>query len=110
MLPNCECYAKATDSERQELWKRIFPPDGKVPITCPLPLGHANLAGQRSPFFLIDFDRVTPDQRARLIDEMSKKFNLPRDEVESDIQKQGAPVKATDVLVSWCRIHSLAVM
>ncbi len=107
---DCQCYAKAVDPIRQEMWKRIFPPDGKVPITCPIPVGVANLAGQEAEFYLVDFDRVNEDERKRLIAEMAEKFGLSPLIVAQDIKNQGAPVKADSVLVAWCKKHSLAVL
>jgi hypothetical protein len=110
IVKDCQCYAKAIDPQRQEMWKRIFPPDGKVPITCPIPVGRANLAGQEAEYYLVDFDRVSEDEKFRLITEISEKFNLSPLSVAQDIKSQGAPIKADGVLVTWCKIHSLAAM
>ncbi len=109
-MKDCQCYAKAVETERQEMWKRIFPPEGKVPITCPLPMGKAKLAGEEAEFYLVDFDRVSEDERARLIAEISEKFNLSPLSIAQDIKAQGCPVKVNSVLVSWCKMHSLAVL
>ena len=109
-MKDCQCYAKAVDPQRQEMWKRIFPPDGKVPITCPIPVGRANLAGQEAEFYLIDLDRVGDDERKRLIAEIAERFNLSPLEVAQDIINRGAPVKAESVFVSWCKKHSLAAL
>jgi len=109
-MKDCQCFARAVDPERQEMWKRIFPPDGNVPITCPIPVGRANLAGQEVEFYLIDFDRVTHAEKEALIYEMAEKFNLAPAEIRRDIENQGAPIKAESVIVSWCKKHSLAAM
>jgi len=109
-MKDCQCFARAVDPERQEMWKRIFPPDGNVPITCPIPVGRANLAGQEVEFYLIDFDRVTHAEKEALIYEMAEKFNLAPVEIRRDIENQGAPIKAESVIVSWCKKHSLAAM
>jgi len=109
-MQKCECYAQATDPARLEMWKRIFPPDGRVPITCPVPVGRANLAGQEAPFYLIDFDRVSPEEKSRLIKEMAVKFNLQEEEVAKEMDRHGTPVKADSVTVAWCHLHSRAVM
>ena len=99
-MNNCECYAIATDPDRQEMWKRIFPPDGKVPITCPLPVGKGNLAGQEAEFYLVDFGRVSPSAKEDLIYEMAKKFDLAPVKIRRDIAKRGCPVKADSVMVA----------
>lgn len=109
-MKDCQCYAKAVDSERQEMWKRIFPPDGKVPITCPIPIGRANLAGQEAEFYLVDFDRVSHAEKEALIYEVAEKFNLAPIEIRRDIETQGCPVKADSVFVAWCKTHSLAIL
>lgn len=108
-MKDCQCYAKAFDSERQKLWNKIFY-NGKVPITCPVPVGFGNLAGQGAEFYLIDFDRVSFAEKEALIFEMAERFNLAPAEVRRDIETQGAPVKAEGVLVAWCPMHSRAVM
>lgn len=108
-MKDCQCYAEAIDPERQDMWKRVFPPDGKVPISPPLPY-RGNLSGQDSLFYLVDLDRVTPLQRETLIQEMSTRFNLLPDDVVRDIDEQGVPVKADGVIATWCRQHSRAAM
>jgi len=115
-MTDCDCYATATDSSRADMWKRIFPPDGKVPIVSPLPKGMGSFPdGEgwkgrvKAEFYLVDFDRVTPEQKQRLIQEISRKFNQPESEVIKDIERQGAPIKGTDVMVSWCHRHMMAI-
>jgi len=108
-MKDCQCYAKAVDPERQKLWDKIFY-DGKVPITCPLPVGVGNLAGQEAEFYLIDFDRVSYAEKELLISEMAEKFDLAPVEVKKDIEDRGCPVKAESVIVSWCKLHSRAAM
>ena len=105
----CRCYAQASDTQRQEMWKRIFPPDGRVPISPPLPF-NAELAGERSLAYLIDFERVSPASKAMLIKEMATKFGLPEERVAADIEDSRAPVKADGVIVIWCPLHSRMAM
>ena len=109
-MKECKCYAVATDPERLAMWKRIFPPDGHVPITCPIPVGVANLAGQRGEFYLVDLDRVSTGALEDLVYEMANKFDLAPTEVRKDIRESGIPVKADAVMISWCQIHSMAAM
>jgi len=109
-MGQCKCYAIAVDQERLAMWKRIFPPDGHVPITCPIPIGKGNLAGDITEFYLVDLDRVSPAALEDLIHEMAEKFNLSPREVRKDIQEKGVPIKADGVMTSWCQIHALAAM
>lgn len=108
-MKDCKCYARAIDPERQKMWEKIFY-GGKVPITCPVPVGRANLAGQEADYFLVDFDRVSPAEKELLIFEIADKFDLAPKEVRDDIERQGCPIKAEHILVVWCKRHSLAVM
>ena len=108
-MKDCQCYAKAVDPERQKLWELIFY-EGKVPITCPVPVGIGSLAGQESEFYLVDFDRVSHAEKELLIMEMARKFNLAPIEVRQYIEDKGCPVKADSLIVSWCKLHSSAVM
>jgi hypothetical protein len=78
MGSNCTCYAVSTDPQRQSMWQRIFPPEGHVPLISPLPVGTANLAA---------------------------KFKLTEHEIRADIDEMGVPVKASEVMVSWCPLH-----
>ena len=110
MPEDCQCYAKAIDPERQKMWQRIFPPDGKVPITCPIPVGRGNLAGQEADYYLLDFDRVNEDEQKRLISEIAEKFELSPLIIAQDIKEKGCAIKAESVLVAWCQKHSRAIM
>ncbi len=103
----CECYAIAIDPERKRMWQRIFPPAGRVPLKHPLP-AMGILVDEVHEYCLIDLERVAADQLNRLISEMSVLFNLPVSEIRRDINLAGIPVKASGVIISWCRNHVLA--
>lgn len=108
-MKDCQCFAKAIDPERQKMWERIFR-EGKVPITCPIPVGRGNLAGLSADFYLVDFDRVSYAEKEALIFAMANKFNFAPKEIRKDIETQGAPIKADSLTISICQMHGLAMM
>jgi hypothetical protein len=104
-MNKCECYAIATNQERLSIWKRVFPPDGKLPVHGPALRGQGEFPDGRSPFYMLDMTRVTPEQKQAIIKEMAQKFHLRESEVAADIERQGVPVKASDVVVTRCQLH-----
>lgn len=116
-MSGCECYARSVCPMRAQMWERIFPPDGKVPIKSPLPSGMGIFPDGdewqnkvKDEFYLVDLDRVSPEQKERLVQEMCSKFNLPREEVIADIDEKGVPIKGVDIMVHWCRIHTVSLI
>jgi hypothetical protein len=109
-MTECTCYATAVDPDRKKMWEKIFPPDGKIPITCPVPVGHGDLAGQEADFYMVDFARVSPGAKEDMIFNLAEKFDLAPAEIRKDINERGCPVKADGVMVAWCPLHSRAVM
>jgi hypothetical protein len=112
MLNKCTCYAvmSSSDPAREALWKRVFPPDGRLPIRSPVAAGMGNFPGGQSPFYLMDMSRVTPEQKQLIIEELARKFHIPEKAVASDIERDGIPVKADDVIVAWCPRHMRAAL
>jgi len=106
----CSCYAICTDPKRQEMWNRVFPPEGHVPIKPPFITGTARVKDEEFEFYKVDLDRVTPEQRENILIEMTFKFGLPGVEVRKDLTEKGLIVKADDVITTWCPLHVRAVM
>jgi predicted membrane channel-forming protein YqfA (hemolysin III family) len=50
--------------------------------------------------FLLDEKLITPEQRQRLVEHISRKFNIPAAEVEADIDGPGAPILDEDCTVT----------
>lgn len=100
MPQKCQCIAQTdgAPTERQEMWKRIFPPDGKVPVIGKVYPGE-------NPYCLIDLDRVTLEQRNAIVREMAAKWKSPESEVAKDIAAIGAPVSIKEVTVEFCSLH-----
>jgi hypothetical protein len=108
----CVCYAvmNSKDPGRADLWKRIFPQNGHLPIRSPIPAGTGRFPDSESHFYYMDMSRVTPEQKQMIIQELARKFHLTEDEVASDIERVGIPIKADDVMVSWCPLHVRSVL
>lgn len=51
-------------------------------------------------FYEMDPKELTGEQRARLVQHLSKKFNVPVSEVESRLDNEGCPILSDDVIVT----------
>lgn len=104
----CQCIAFALDPGRQAMWKRIRPPDGHLPVRSPLPQ-EASVLGEKVPVYFVDLARLTPEQFDRMVSETVSKFGGDRRQTAEAIRQYGMPVKAVDVLVRWCPLHTRCV-
>lgn len=105
-MVKCQCVARPDDKdpERLALWKTVFPHDGKVPIIGGMPI--SAFKGQAIELsYLIDFDRMSNEQRALLIHEMAIKFHMTEADLAADVAANGALIKADTITVDWCPIH-----
>jgi len=103
----CECYAVATDPERKRMWEKIFY-GGKVPVTSRVPVGIGILARHEAEYYLVDFSRVSSVEKETLIYELAEKFYLSPGEIRLDIEEKGCPIKASNLIIVWCKHHTLA--
>lgn len=90
--------ATICDHSRRELWSQVFP-GAVMPIksilTCKVDApGHQNVDA-----YMLDLDAISDVQREGLIKVIARRFNIPIDEVRSEI-KQGVPILAEGVSVS----------
>jgi len=97
---NWDTTAKVTNPERKVFWEEIFGID-EVPITSIIPHS-ANLPGFDTPqaVYLLDLKAITLEQREKLINAIARKFKIPENEVAQELDKQGVPILASDLLVS----------
>lgn len=87
------------NSPRAEEWKRVF--GGlEIKIKSPIPIENDSPAGRRK-FFLVDVASLTAEQRERVIDHVSARFNLSREDVESDLESGAFPILDEDVTVAF---------
>jgi hypothetical protein len=57
-----------------------------------------------------DASVLTEEQRKRLIEKMTEKFNVSRAEVEKGLEAGVVPIKADGVTVTWCERHVRAAV
>jgi hypothetical protein len=109
-MGKCECYVTTTD-EKQEEWKQIFP-DGKLPVRCPFPVGTFEHPMLKEPhqFYELAIERLTSEERKRLVAFISKKFNISEETVNKELDKQGCPIRAENTIAHWCDLHFRCVI
>lgn len=89
-------------SPRYEAWQRVF---GSTMVELEAPVPHlAELPGVgRRPIYKLKLSALRGDQRARLVDFLCERFQLPIDEVLVELEAHGCPILADDVSVSFDR-------
>lgn len=96
-----ESFTLATihDPERAAFWGPIFP-DG-IPITNIIPTLQ-NLQGfkEPQPAYMLDLNKITDDQRRKLIGKLARKFHHSFRFVDENLRAFGVPILADQVGVS----------
>jgi len=84
------------DEERRKDFEAVFG-SATVPVLSPVP-NRAELPGFDHPVLVyeLDFERVTLEQRERLITHIAGKFGLRGSEVEAHLDEEGMPILASD--------------
>jgi hypothetical protein len=103
----CGCEATISESDpRAEIWKYVF---GKrsFPLKHPLPVNMGDVDGIG---YEGDATVLTEEQKQRLIEKMTAKFGITKEDVTSVLESGVVPIKAENVIVSWCHQHSLGVL
>jgi hypothetical protein len=111
-MSKCECYVSAVSEERKKMFLEISD-DGTIPIRCPVPAGTMTHPTLKQPvqFFEMAIERLTLDQRTRLIKQLARRFNLPETEIDRELDKQSCPVRwDSEVIVHWCNLHLRCVL
>lgn len=88
------------ESKRAPDWQYVFGRLDNIPIMSWLPrIGTAaDLPAQE--LYLLDFTRVTPDERARLVAHICERFHVLPSEANEELDTQGLPLLATDLVVA----------
>src|SRR5687767_11984464 len=90
--------ATIRDEPRRALWSEVFP-GATIPIKSII-TSKANLPDlPNADVYMLDLDAITHAQREGLITVIANRFNLPIDEVRSEIN-QGVPILAQGVSVA----------
>src|SRR5690606_32546378 len=84
-------------SERADMVKRIF---GTLTVPVESPIKEwvflAGVDGPRQMAYKLKLGAITDDEYERLVDEIAKKFDAPRREVQLSFQIQGLPILADE--------------
>lgn len=89
--PNCE---------RAEWWRHCYG-SLDVPLLSPIPEWRRGPDGTPQRFFKVDMRRLTDEQRERVAAFVADKFSVPIDDVRADMERDGIPILADDVIVSF---------
>lgn len=81
------------NDEGKKIWGEIFP-DGNIPVVSPQ-RHHAMLEGKRELVYLVAWNDLTPDQRSLILNHLAKKFKGSTQSVETQILKDGLPLRAS---------------
>lgn len=85
--------------DREALFREVFG-DNQVPIETPIGQ-YALLPGLagRQYVYKLALKEITPEQRARLIASLARRFGYPESEVERDLDAVGVPILARDASI-----------
>jgi hypothetical protein len=80
-----------TDPERAKFFEEVF---GRTTVNVKSPIPElAALPGHpRARVFKLDLDLITPEERERLILHLAGRFNVPVEEVRTDLDQEGVPI------------------
>ena len=99
----CRCEATISEKDpRAEIWLYIF---GKRSFPLRYPLQNANPNFPGKTFYSGDATALTAEQKARLIEAMTKKFNIPASHLEESFKDGVIPILAENVILSICELH-----
>jgi hypothetical protein len=86
-------------SERAQDWEQIFGTD-EINIKSPIPI-RVNVPNHPNTLaYELDLKLITKEQKARLIEHIARRFNIPKQEVEKDLESIGVPILTDDVIVT----------
>ena len=112
MTGKCECYVTGVTEERKKLFQEVCE-DGRIPIRCPIPQGFMKHEKLQNPtaFFEMAIERLTEEQKQRLIKQLARRFGISEDEVKRELPKHGCPVRwDSEIVVHWCSLHVRCVL
>ncbi|MFW9991992.1 MAG: hypothetical protein ACFFD4_08010 [Candidatus Odinarchaeota archaeon] len=110
----CKCYATVSENdERAKVWTKCLG-ERQFPLKHPIP-GIVKVAlRDQEPFdmtvYLGDPDRLTNEQKEKLIEHIQSNFGVPRQEIISGWTKQGIPIKAENLTITFCHNHTMAML
>lgn len=85
-------------SERYANWLEVFG-STTAHIKTPYPT-EVLLPGGPALIYHLDLEVLSPEQRARLINNLARRFDLSEEEVAKDLDSIGCPIRMEDVMVT----------
>jgi hypothetical protein len=82
-----------------ETWFRVFG-HNHVPLKSAQSI-RATFGEENVEAYLLNLNGMTLHQRARLLGFIANKFNVPIFEVQKQIERDGFPIRANDVILSY---------
>jgi len=103
-MTDCDCYGYLSKGNpRLALWQTILDQqEPHIPLKHPLKVAHPTMG----PVYEGDANRLTDDQRERLIKAVSEKFGLSRESIETDILQADNTFCVSVDGVSICAMHT----
>lgn len=86
-------------SPRYEEWMKVFGTK-EVPIINIFFPNLANVLGEIREVYMLDLDKLTPDQLGRLKGHIASKFGVSMEEIERDLPAIGVPILAEDLTIT----------
>lgn len=86
--------------ERASWWKEVYG-SLEVPITSPVPVIAVGPDGKKAQYYMVNTQELSAEQLEKVAQFVSEKFDLPIDEVRTEIEVQGIPLLAEDLTVSF---------
>lgn len=84
--------------DRAEIFTALFG-SSTVPIKSAIPEIAYSPEGEWCEIYRLDPNQIKPEHRERAINYLAVRFNLRREEIEADFNKNGMPIIAKDTLV-----------
>jgi hypothetical protein len=105
---SCGCEATISEKDpRAEIWMKVF---GKLSFPLKHPLTNLNSNFPDKIFYSGDATALTAEQKTKLIEAMTKKFNIPASKVEESFKDGIIPILAENVILSICELHTRLIV
>jgi hypothetical protein len=87
------------DPEQAARFQAVF---GRTTVKVKSPIPEiANLPGKpNTQIYLLDLDLITPEERARLVQNIAERFGLPLATIEAELDSHGVPILADHCTVT----------
>jgi hypothetical protein len=91
-------------SDRAEMWLEVY---GSLEVPLKSPIAKQGMfpdpidGSKLHYYYEVDLKQLTPEQLDKAAEIIGRRFGIPAQEIRQDIERQGIPVLADDVSVSF---------